>query len=122
MSTGNAHDDGFEFKRNWRPDPLTTYYELCSGNDPFAKLILRRATANRDRLVTDFVKEMLQQKIAALHFAAWHKAFYFVAMILTVITAIISIIATSKLGNIFEEHVIRMGIVVASLQIFLGVV
>lgn len=115
-------DGTANYSRDWTPDPLTTYEQLCGGNDPFKTVILRRATTNRDKLCTDFVKEMLQQKIASLHFAAWHKAFYFVAMIITVISAVVSITSTSKFESVGVTHTTALGLTVAVLQILLSVV
>ena len=108
-------------KLKWVPNPLTSFETLVAGGDPFKETLLRRSNANFDKILADVIREMLQQKIAALHYEAINNYVLFApTMVITLLSAIISIFGTSEV--ITEPKMkIWLSITVACLQLVLSV-
>ena len=101
--------------------PLTTFEYLVAGGNPNKEILLRRANANFDKILTDIVREMLQQKIASLYYEAINNYVLFApTMVITLASAIISIFGTSQ---IIDDPTLKIwfSIVVACLQLVLSV-
>ena len=105
----------------FKVSPLSTFEYLVAGGNPNKEILLRRANANFDKILTDIVREMLQQKIASLHYDAINNYVLFApTMVITLASAIISIFGTSQIIN-DPQLKIWFSIVVACLQLVLSV-
>lgn len=108
-------------KKKFRPDALTPYETLVAGGDIYKETFLRRAASNYDKILSEIVKEMLQQKIASLHYDALNNYVLFApTMLITLGSAVISIYATSEIVH-DPEIKTWLSIIVACLQLVLSV-
>ena len=125
MSTDLHIDDGTKVTKSGKPifvpNALTTFEKLVAGGNPHKEILLRRANSNYDKILADVIREMLQQKIAALHYEAINNYVLFApTMVITLLSAIISIFGTSQLIDDSNTK-IWFSIIVACLQLVLSV-
>lgn len=117
---GTAVSRRTKTKIDWTCTPLSSYEALVAGGDPLKETILRRCNANYDKIMSDIMREMLQQKIAALHYKAIDNAIYAPTMFITFLSASISIFGTSEVVS-DPETKIWFSISVACLQLCLSI-
>lgn len=99
---------------------LTSYEGLLAGGDKQLEILLQRKNANFDKLTADILKEGLQQKLSAIHYDAMNNyLLYAPIMSITLLSAVLSIFATSTVVKNTETQVL-MGICVAILQLVLS--
>lgn len=99
---------------------LTTYEALVSGGNKKKEILLRRGKGNVDKIMADIVREMVQQKLASIHYEAMSNYVLFLpTMLITLSSAALSIIATSDL---IEDSKLKtkLTILVAFLQLCLA--
>ena len=109
------HQDSFKV------DALTSFEALVTAGDKKKETLLRRSNANIDKILADVIREMLQQKLASLHYDAINTRLLFVpTMAITLLSAIISIFGTSQIVKNNEQK-IWFSIIVAVLQLLLSV-
>lgn len=103
------------------PNALTPFEALVAGGNRFKETLLRRANSNYDKILADVIREMLQQKIASLHYDAINTYVLFApTMFITLLSAIISIFGTSQLIE-NPELKVELSIIVASFQLLLSI-
>ena len=118
-STRGGLDESIE--RSFRPGALTSYEALVAGGDMTKEILLRRKQSNVDKILADVVREMLMQKLASLHFDAISNWVLFApTMIVTLLSAVISIFSTSEA---IKDPLVKtqLTILVACLQLCLSV-
>ena len=99
---------------------LTTYEALVSGGDRKKEILLRRGKGNVDKIMADVIREMVQQKLASIHYEAMSNyALFMPTMLITLTSAGLSILATSDL---IEDAKVKtkLTILVAFLQLCLA--
>lgn len=99
---------------------LTTYEALVSGGDRKKEILLRRGKGNVDKIMADVIREMVQQKLASIHYEAMSNYVLFMpTMLITLTSAGLSILATS---DIIEDAKLKtkLTILVAFLQLCLA--
>jgi hypothetical protein len=100
---------------------LTSFEALVTNGDKKKETLLRRSNANIDKILSDVIREMLQQKLASLHYESINTRWLFVpTMAITLLSAVISIFGTSQLVET-EQKKIWFSISVAVLQLVLSV-
>jgi hypothetical protein len=108
-------------KPAFQVDALTSFEALVTAGDKKKETLLRRSNANIDKILADVIREMLQQKLASLHYDAINTRLLFVpTMAITLLSAIISIFGTSQIVKNNEQK-IWFSIIVAVLQLLLSV-
>lgn len=106
---------------SFRPGALTSYEALVAGGDVTKEILLRRSQSNVDKILADVIREMLMQKLASLHYDAISNYILFApTMIVTLLSAVISIFSTSE---VIEDPKMKtqLAITVACLQLCLSI-
>ncbi len=119
---GEGHDSRMSMAdSSFRPGALTSYEALVAGGDSTKEILLRRSKSNVDKILSDVVREMLMQKLASVHYDAISNYVLFApTMIVTLLSAVISIFSTSE---VIEDSKIKtqLAITVACLQLCLSI-
>ena len=118
---GTSRGFGSMDATSFRPGILTSYEALVAGGDMNKELLLRRSKSNVDKIMSDIIREMLQQKLASLHYDAISNYVLFApTMVVTLLSAIVSIFSTSDMVE--DPHMkTKLSISVACLQLFLSI-
>ena len=107
--------------QHFEPNALSTFEDLIAGGDPLLKRVTQKSVSTRDTILSHVIKEMLQQKIAALHYDAINNYVLFApTMFITLLSAIISIFGTSQVIH-DEDQKVWFSISVACLQLVLSI-
>ena len=110
-----------KLKPPFEVNALSSFEALVTNGDKKKEILLRRSNANINKILSDVIREMLQQKLASLHYEAINTGWLFVpTMTITLMSAIISIFGTSQLVD-NEQQKIWFSISVAVLQLVLSV-
>jgi hypothetical protein len=109
-------------KRSFRVDNLTTYESLVAGGDRKKEILLRRSNSNYNQILAKVLREHIKHKLASLHFDEVNTTcLYLPIMVITFLSAFISILLTSELiSNGLVK--VELGIVIAILQLLLSIV
>ena len=100
---------------------LTSFEALVTGGDKRKEMLLRRSNASKGSIMADIVKEMLQHKLAAIHYEQTNNYLLFLpTMGFTLLSAIIAIFGTSEIVKETNTKVM-LGIIVSVLQLGLSV-
>jgi len=100
---------------------LTSFEALVTGGDKRKEMLLRRSNASIGSIMADIVKEMLQHKLAAIHYEQTNNYLLFLpTMGFTLLSAIIAIFGTSEIVKETNTKVM-LGIIVSVLQLGLSV-
>ena len=106
---------------SFRPGALTSYEALVAGGDSTKEILLRRSKSNVDKILCDVVREMLKQKLASVHYEAISNYVLFApTMIVTLLSAVISIFSTSEVID-SPKMKTELAIMVACLQLCLSI-
>jgi hypothetical protein len=123
MAVSFSEEVGFQHPsdQSFQVGALTPYEALIAGGDKKKEILLRRSNANIDKILCDVIREMLQQKLASIHYDSVNTWLLFVpTMTITLLSAVISIFGTSQvISN--EDEKIWFSITVACLQLALSV-
>ena len=119
----NAGRDGTlaNHQDTFKVDAMTSFEALIAGGDKRKEILLRRSNANLGSIMADIVKEMLQHKLAAIHYEHTNNYLLFLpTMGFTLLSAIIAIFGTSEIVKGTDTKVM-LGIIVSVLQLGLSV-
>jgi hypothetical protein len=109
------HQDSFKV------DALTSFEALVTGGDKRKETLLQRSNASVGSIMADVVKEMLQHKLAAIHYEHINNYLLFLpTMGFTLLSAVIAIFGTSEIVKGADIKVM-LGITVSVLQLGLSV-
>lgn len=108
-------------KRHSKQDKIISYEDLLADGDKTKQVLLQKKEKAHDKIMALVLKETIVQRLAGIHLQSLNNyALFFPTMLITLLSAAISILLTSELiGS--QESKIKLGIVVAFLQLILSI-